>query len=73
MANDSERPPCRCCASSGIHGDFDANGTIEKPYAYTFGTGELDDFGYWEFGCSKCARWHELQDGMPVGTYWPFE
>ena len=27
----------------------------------TFGTGKLDEYGYWEHGCDKCARaWEKL-------------
>lgn len=29
----------------------------------TFGYGELDDYGYWEFPCSACAReWERLEN-----------
>ena len=47
-----------CCASTGIDG------------SPTFGTGELDDFGYWEYPCSKCAREYENATGE---TSWPFK
>lgn len=33
--------------STGIHGPL------------TFGWGELDDFGFWQHPCPKCAREHE--------------
>lgn len=48
-----------CCASSGIH---------EGP---TFGSGELDDYGYWEFPCYPCARAWEIlyPEDAPA---WPF-
>lgn len=32
-----------CCCSSGIHDGI------------TFGSGELDQFGFWEFPCRPCA------------------
>ena len=36
----------------------------------TFGTGELDDYGYWEFPCGECARAFEEQ--FPdEGPCWP--
>jgi hypothetical protein len=36
----------------------------------TFGSGELDDFGFWERPCSKCARAWEA--AHPGETCWPF-
>jgi hypothetical protein len=54
------RPACRCSCSTGIHDGL------------TFGSGQLDDYGFWENPCWECARWHEQQDGKPVNTYWPF-
>lgn len=33
-----------CCTSTGIHDGI------------TCGSGELDEFGYWEFPCEICAR-----------------
>ena len=57
---DAQRPACKCGASTGIHEGL------------TFGFGKLDPYGYWEHGCSACARWHETQNGVPLGTYWPF-
>jgi hypothetical protein len=55
------KPTCRCYCSTGIHEGL------------TFGSGELDFYGYWEHPCSKCARWHEQEKGLPLNTYWPFE
>ena len=47
-----------CGASTGIDGSV------------TFGSGELDDFGYWEKPCSICAtEWERLNPGE---TAWPF-
>lgn len=37
-----ENPDCR--TSTGIHGGL------------THGSGELDDYGYWEFPCRICAE-----------------
>lgn len=67
------RPECKCGASTGIHESDDSDGTPQNPWGLTFGSGQLDDYGYWEIGCSECARWHEYEDGVPVGSYWPFE
>lgn len=38
----------------------------------SFGRGELDDFGYWEFPCGICARaWEKkFPEDSPC---WPFE
>ena len=48
-----------CTASSGIHEGI------------TFGTGELDDYGYWERPCWECARaWEEQYP--EDGPAWPF-
>lgn len=48
-----------CKISTGIH------------YGLTFGSGELDDMGYWEFPCYECAReWEkEFPQNYPC---WPF-
>jgi hypothetical protein len=48
-----------CCVSTDI---------CENP---TFGQGELDDFGFWEFPCEQCARaWEVLHpEDAPC---WPF-
>jgi hypothetical protein len=36
----------------------------------TFGGGELDDYGYWEFPCDECAR--ENEKNYPEdGECWP--
>jgi len=49
-----------CNISTGIHG------------ALTFGWGELDDNGFWEFPCSVCAR--EFEKKHPkYGSCWPHE
>jgi len=49
----------QCCVSSDLGGSF------------TFGSGTLDDNGYWEYPCSICARKHEekFPHGLPC---WPF-
>ena len=48
----------KCGASTGIHDGV------------TFGSGKLDDFGYWEKPCYICARkWEEL---YPNEIAWPF-
>lgn len=49
-----------CKISTGIHGGL------------TFGKGELDYVGYWQFPCNECAREHERL--FPEdGKCWPFE
>lgn len=56
----------RCSRSSGICG------------AITFGWGDLDEYGYWEFPCRICAagfeKWQEKEPDItePV-TVWPRE
>lgn len=73
--NGKSHPNCQ--VSSGIHAYDD--GTTPSPiYAqghywagYTFGWGELDDFGFWEFGCNSCARKFE-QENPELGPCWPF-
>jgi hypothetical protein len=47
-----------CHVSTGIH-DF-----------LTFGTGHLDDNGFWEHPCAECARAHEKQFPQ-CGPCWP--
>ena len=49
-----------CKVSTGIHDGL------------TFGSGELDEFGYWEFPCDKCARAWE-KDCPEDGPCWPFD
>ena len=61
----SDKPKCNCSCSTGIHESDLADGTKEHPWGLTFGSGILDEFGYWELPCSKCARWHEQKDGVP--------
>lgn len=54
--------PCgnpKCKASTGIHDGL------------TFGSGELDDNGYWENPCFKCARAFEAAN--PGEEAWPFK
>lgn len=51
-----------CCVSTGIVAD-----------ELTFGSGKLDDHGYWEHPCAACARAAEERDGVPLNTYWPME
>lgn len=54
-----ERPAGHdCCISTGIHD------------CLTFGTGKLDESGFWEHPCEECARAHEAQ--FPEkGDCWP--
>lgn len=47
----------RCSISTGVHGYL------------TFGYGKLDSFGFWEFGCPKCAR--EYEKKYPGSICWP--
>ena len=49
-----------CTASSGIHEGI------------TFGTGDLDYYGYWEHPCGECARAWEEQYPKD-GPAWPFD
>lgn len=48
-----------CSISTGIHDGL------------TFGSGELDDFGYWSRPCDPCARaWERAHP--EDGKCWPF-
>lgn len=54
-----------CSVSSGAH--------IHDTYpGYTFGSGELDRYGYWENPCHVCAREHEHRYPED-GPCWLFE
>jgi hypothetical protein len=55
----------KCKCSSGIHEDDNWPG-------FTFGSGHLDKFGYWEKPCFECARNHEKQHSED-GKCWPFD
>jgi hypothetical protein len=48
-----------CKVSRGIHDEL------------TFGEGELDEFGYWEYPCYECARAWERKYPED-GPCWPF-
>ena len=37
----------------------------------TFGSGELDENGFWEYPCEDCARHHEIMHDETPGTCWP--
>ena len=54
-----------CSVSSGIHGSY-------KYPGFTFGSGALDQHGYWSIPCSICAREHE-KNHPEDGPCWPFE
>ena len=77
MRKPKTEPHPTCGVSSGIHGYDD--GTTPSPiYAaghywagYTFGHGELDDFGYFEHPCHACARKCE-REHPEWGPCWPF-
>lgn len=73
LSHQMNRPVCKCGASTGIHESVMADGTPLHPWGLTFGSGELDEFGYWSVPCKECARWHENQDGVPRNSYWPFD
>lgn len=55
------------CVSTGIHHDVG-----RKVPGLTFGFGEPDDHGYFDIGDTRGARDAEKRDGVPVGSYWPF-
>lgn len=51
------------------------NCSVSSSVAYgefTFGSGELDSFGYWQYPCVKCAREYEIKNKLPLNTCWPF-
>jgi hypothetical protein len=49
-----------CSVSSGIHEGL------------TFGSGKLDDLGFWEKPCGTCARAREKDHPEDIPC-WPFE
>lgn len=52
------KPPCGnldCSVSTGIHDGL------------TFGSGELDHYGFWEKPCAAYARAAEAKDNIPAG------
>ena len=51
--------PTKCGGSTNI---------AEDP---SFGWGKLDDYGFWEIGCSACARRYEQQN--PGQKAWPYK
>jgi hypothetical protein len=55
--------PCdnpECSTSTGIDNHL------------TFGSGDLDEFGYWKHPCATCARDHEKKQ-PEMGKCWPFK
>jgi len=66
------RPSCNCGCSTGIHEDDIATGEPDAPWGLTYGSGQLDEWGYWSKPCRDCARWAEKRDGVPMNSYWPF-
>ena len=64
------KKPCGC--STGIHEADNSDGTAWRPWGLTFGTGKLDEFGYWEKPCGPCARQAEIRDKVPFNSYWPY-
>lgn len=56
-----------CAVSKGVH-DSGASGLS----GLTFGSGELDFHGYWEFPCFVCARVFE-RENPSARPCWPFE
>lgn len=62
-----------CSSSSGNWEDDSADGSSSRPYAMTFGMGELYGNGKWSSPCRSCARDAEERDGVPKNSYWPHE
>ena len=58
------KPPCgnpACGISTGICGSL------------TFGSGELDNNGYWEFPCERCERYFKragMDRSEPAPDFW---
>ena len=67
------QPTCNCGCSTGVHEDDRATGKPDAPWGLTYGSGHLDEWGYWSKPCVACARWAESQDGVPHNSYWPFD
>jgi hypothetical protein len=57
--HEEHKKVCGCCWSSGIH---------EGP---TVGYGELNESGYWQYGCNVCARMYERKHPKE-GRVWPW-
>jgi hypothetical protein len=55
-----------CCASTGIHDPH-----TDVLSGMTFGSGMLDECGYWEFPCHACARAFERLHPEAVPC-WPY-
>ena len=62
-----------CGASTGIHESDDADGSSKSPWGLTYGSGRLDEYGYWSIPCGYCARLAEIRDGVCIDSYWPFQ
>ena len=60
-----------CSCSTGIHEDDTADGSAKRPWGLTFGSGTIDEWGYWRDGCPQCARAAEIRDKVPFNSYWP--
>jgi hypothetical protein len=56
----------KCSSSTGIHGD-----ESHPLSGMTFGSGRLDQYGYWEFPCLTCARAFEKLH-PDSGEAWPY-
>lgn len=56
-----------CGVSKGVHDDESTSLS-----GLTFGSGELDFHGYWEFACFVCARAFE-RENPTARPCWPFE
>ncbi len=48
----------KCCVSTAI-----------DEITFTFGSGGLDDYGFWEFPCIECANRHK--EKFPEDSVWP--
>lgn len=60
-------PPIRPFVWPAGHSCSVSTGICER---LTFGTGKLNDYGYWEHGCPECA--HECEKQFPEwGPCWP--
>lgn len=69
-ATKTRQPACGnsdCKISSGIHSCPE-----QSDPGLTFGSGKLNDLGYWDKPCTPCARAYE-KEHPEVGECWPFQ
>jgi hypothetical protein len=73
----ASKPRCHQCeqtertATGAACGNPECGVSTGVVSGLTFGSGELNDNGYWEHPCFECARAYEADN--PGEVVWPFE